>query len=272
MNNLMHSIQRNRVSLLMIFACVFGSFLGLAQTPPTLYGQINMLKVDAGKEREFLSFMRETVKPVHMLRRQKGQIVLWILFKVHFTGANDEYNYVAVHYYPTWAKTEEGYVLQDLFKEVNPKADAVALGAKLRELGTLVRTHLFYRSHAVEPQTPVPSKYVRLDYMKVKPGKNADYVRAETEDWMPFHQTLVNEGQSTGWGLWQLVFPGGSDSPYDYVTSNRYSTYEQVMATDYEKTFRKASPSKDINKIFEKTTGARDLVKSELWEVVDMLQ
>jgi hypothetical protein len=231
-----------------------------------------MLKVPGGKDQEFRKFMSETIKPVHVLRRQKGEIVLWILFKVHFTGTNDEYNYVVVHYYPTWAKTEAPLLLPDLLREVNPKADPVAIGTKARELSTLVRKHLLYRSHAVEPQTPVPSKYVRLDYMKVKPGKNAEYVRAETEDWMPFHQTLVNGGQSTGWGLWQLLFPGGTDSSYDYVTSNRYSTYEQVLATDYEKTFKTASPSKDINKIFERTTQTRDLVKSELWEVVDILQ
>jgi hypothetical protein len=136
----------------------------------------------------------------------------------------------------------------------------------------LVRKHIFYRTHAIEPNPPVPSKYIRLDYMKIKPGKSADYVKAETEDWMPFHQSLVNDGQSTGWGLWQFVFPGGSDSPYDYVTSNRYATYAQVMATDYEKTFRKASPSKNVNDIFARTTQTRDLVKSELWEVVDMLE
>ena len=43
------------------------------------------------------------------------------------------------------------------------------------------------------------------------------------------------------------------------------------MATDYEKTFKKASPSKNTNDIFNRTTSSRDLIRSELWEVVNML-
>ena len=71
--------------------------------------------------------------------------------------------------------------------------------------------------------------------------------------------------------MWQLVLPGGSAAPYDYVTSTRYSTYSQVAGTDYEKTFKKVSPSKNINDIFQRAEQTRDLVRTELWEVVTML-
>lgn len=135
----------------------------------------------------------------------------------------------------------------------------------------MARTHMLYQIEAVEPSPPVPSKYVRLDFMKIKPGKVAEYLRVEREDWIPFHQTLVNEGKSSGWGLWQLVFPGGTDSSYDHITSSRYTTYDQVLATDYAGTFKKVSPGKNVNDIFNRATNSRDLVRTELWEVVDML-
>lgn len=277
MKNLIYYMQnRNQVSFLLMLAFVVSSSFAMAQTPsqtpPPLFAGLMMMKVAPGKSGDFEKFMKETMLPVHNLRRQKGKIVHWIMFKVHFTGGNDAYNYVGVHYYPSWANTEANESLAALWKEANPKADLVAINAKFNELVTIVHQHLFYRAHAIEPKTPVPAKYVRLDYMKVKPGKDSDYLKAETEDWMPFHQTLVNEGQSTGWGLWQSVFPSGTDSPYDYVTSNRYNTYAQVMETDYEKTFQKASPSKKLDDIFNRTTQSRDLVKSELWEAVVMLE
>ena len=264
-------LKRNQVSFLLIAAFVFAAILSAAQSPPEVYASIVMHKVYPGKHAEFQTFMKETIKPIHVLRREKGKIFLWILFRVHFAGGADEYNYVQVSYYSSWANTEPTLLFPALAREVHPETDPETISAKFRELTSVQRIHLVNRVDAVEPTPPVPSKWVRLDYMKVKPGKTSDYLKAEREDWKAFHQTLVNDGQSTGWALWQRVFPGGANAEYDYVTSNRYASYADIMATDYEKTFKKASPSKNINDIFNRTTSSRDLVRSELWEVVDML-
>lgn len=272
MKNLSYFLsKRNQVSFLLIVVFVFAAKLTAAQSPPEVYARVVMLKVTAGKNAEFERFMKETMKPIHVLRREKGKIFLWILFRVHFVGAADEYNYVEVHYYPSWENTEMNLSFQALVREAHPETDPASITAKLLELRSVARSHLVYRADAIEPTPPAPSKYIRLDYMKVKPGKTQAYLKVERDDWMPFHKTLVNNGQSTGWALWRRVFPGGSDAEYDYVTSNRYANYADVMATDYEKTFKTASPSKNINDIFDRTTSSRDLVKSELWEVVDML-
>lgn len=267
----MHFLKkRNQVSFLLTLMFFVATSLSKAQGPPPLYSRISMFKATPGKEQEYLQYINQTMKPALLRLRQNGAIVQWIFFKVHFTGAADEYNYVGVTYSTSWEDTYQ-FSLSALLKEIDPEVDAAAIEAKLREYRTLVREHIVYRLEAIEPNPPVPSKFVRLDFMKVKPGKTADYLRAERDDWMPFHQTLVNDGASTGWGLWQGVFPGGTSAPYDYITSNRYSTYAHVMATDYEKTFKKASPAKNIGDIVNRTTQSRDLVKSELWEVVNML-
>lgn len=260
----------NQVSLLLIAVFVLCSFATLAQAPPPLYAKITMFKVYAGKQLEFEKFMNETIKPTHVLRRQQGKIVMWILFRVHNTGELDEYNYAAVSYYPSWAATEP-YNPADLLKQVNANADPVGVGARLRELRTVVRQHIIYRADVIEPNPPIPSKYVRLDYMKVKPGKNAAYLKLEREEWMPFHRRLLADGQITGWALWQMVLPGGSGLAYDYATSQRYGTYSQVMGVDYAATFKKVYPDKNVTDILTRTTDSRELVKSELWEVVDML-
>lgn len=241
-----------------------------APSPPRLFARVTMLKAKEGKEKDFENFVRDRIKPLQALRRQQGKIALWIFFKVHFAGQGDDYNYVGVTYAPAWASMEtEPWA--SLLKEMDADADVGAFLASQRELRTMVREHVLYQLEALEPNPPVPSRYVRLDYMKTRPGKTSDYLKLEREDWMPFHQTLINDGQCSGWGLWQVVFPGGTGLPYDYVTSNRYSTYAQVLATDYEKTFKKATPAKNVNDVFNRTTQSRDIVKSELWEVVEIL-
>jgi len=60
----------------------------------------------------------------------------------------------------------------------------------------------------------------------------------------------------------------GTSSNHDYVTSNVFSSYDQFANQDYEGAFKKAHPGKDANAMMEKTGKARDLVKSELWELV----
>ena len=264
--------RRNQVSFLLLFAFVLSGFISIAQAPTEMFARVFMLKVPAGKQAEFETFMKDKMKPVQELRREKGKIILWILFKVHLAGETDEYNYADVSYYPSWANTEANLSLPALVREAHEGADAAQFIAKLHEVCSITKKHMLYRTEAVEPNPPVPSKYVRLDYMKIKPGKTAEYLRVERDDWMPFHQSLVNEGKSSGWGLWQLVFPGGTDASYDYVTSNRYSTYDQILGTDYAGTFKKVSPGKNVNDIFMRATNSRDLVRSEVWEVVDMLQ
>jgi len=263
--------MRNEVSYLVVLGFVLVSFGSIAQAPPSnVFARLTLIKVEEGKQQEFETFVRETIKPLQALSRQKGKIVLWIMFKVHFTGQADEYNYVGVSYYPSWANTNRES-LAGLYRELNPNSDLAAFQQKQRDLRTFVHEHLLYQLETLEPSTSALSRYVRLDYMKVKPGKTEDYLNAEREDWMPLHKVLINDGQSSGWGLWQVIFPGGTSFPYDYVTSNRYTTYEQVLMGDYEQAFRKASPDKNMNEIFERTTQSRDLVKSELWEVIEIL-
>lgn len=112
------------------------------------------------------------------------------------------------------------------------------------------------------------AKYIEIDFMKTTPGMGAEYVRSEKEDWKPVHQALVDGGQRVGWTLWGLGMPGGTSNNHDYVTSNVFSSYDQFSNQDYEGAFKKAHSGKDANTMMEKTGKARDLVKSELWELV----
>jgi hypothetical protein len=260
----------NKVSFLLMVVFLLMRGWGYAQNgPPQLFARLTLLKATPGKEKEFENFVQGTIKPLQDLRRQSGEMAFWIFFKVHFTGQADAYNYVGVGYYPTWAHTEQE-PLSELLSQSNPNADIIAFTTKQRELRTVVGESVFYQLEAVEPNPPVPSKYVRVDYMKVKPEKETEYLDIERKDWMPLHQRMMSEGQSSGWGLWQVVFPYGTGSPYNFATSSRYTTYDQVLQVDYDAMFKKVSPSKNVNDVFNRTTQSRELVKSELWEVLAM--
>lgn len=261
----------NQVSFLLLLSFLFVSITSFAQTPTPVFARVVMQKVPAGKEQEFEKFMKETMKPVHELRKQKGKIINWYLFKVHFTGANDEYNYVSVHYYNAWAKSEANEDWPSLIKEAHPKADATA-SVNINELRTIVRNHIYYRQEAVDPKTPVPFKYIMIDFMKVKPGMLAEYMKVEKDEWKAFHQHLADNGKAAGWGLWSLILPGGTGRTHEFATSSRYTNYAQLAEVDYAGTFKAVYPSKDPQAAFDRADKARDLVRSELWEMITGLQ
>ena len=132
-----------------------------------------------------------------------------------------------------------------------------------------MRQAIYSRVDGTTPKAgAAPAKYIEIDFMKVTSGMGAEYVRVEKEDWKPVHQALVDGGQRVGWTLWSLAMPAGTSNNHDYVTSNIFSGYDQFSNQDYEGAFKKAHPGKDANSMMEKTGKARNIVKSELWELV----
>lgn len=264
----------NFIPFLMVLCLSLAMFGTTAQTTPTqtVFARVLFQKVVPGQEQEFEKILKENIKPAHQLRKQNGKITNWRLFKVHFTGTQDEYGYVSVTYYDSWAKTEANDNWPELIKAANPKTtDIAGVIAKLQAVRTIVRDYLFYREDFVTSKTPVPFKFALMDFMKVKEGMNDPYLKAEKEDWKPVHQTLSDNGKRTGWGLWSLVMPGGTRTSYDYVTSNLFSSYEQLSSSGYEEAFKKAHPGKDMQVMFNEVAKTRDLVRSELWELIESL-
>jgi hypothetical protein len=148
-NRICLSKERNRVSLFFMFVFAFSAFHSFAQAPQ-IYAVVTTFKVQPGKQLDYEQFVQQNSKPIQMLQRQKGKIVQWIFYKVHFVGGSDAYDYVAVTYHSGWDNTQPGKPGEAL-KAAQPDADVAAFGARLREMRTLVSQQVFYRANAVEP-------------------------------------------------------------------------------------------------------------------------
>ena len=62
---------------------------------------------------------------------------------------------------------------------------------------------------------PAPTKFALLEYIKIEPGKAADYRKLEQEVWVPIHRERVKMGVIKSWSAWGVRFPGGSSREYD---------------------------------------------------------
>lgn len=65
---------------------------------------------------------------------------------------------------------------------------------------------------AMLPNTALHAQMIALiDYMKVPEGGDAEYLKVEQEIWKSMHQEWVNQGKMTGWYLWSIPYPGGTN-------------------------------------------------------------
>lgn len=103
-----------------------------------------------------------------------------------------------------------------------------------------------------------------VDYMKVPPGAEGDYLEVEREMWKPVHQELINQGKLAGWFLYRIPYPGGTNAGYHYATVRIFNDMAQLEnpGSGLGAAFEKAHPGKDGDAMFEKTIQSRDLVKT----------
>jgi hypothetical protein len=55
------------------------------------------------------------------------------------------------------------------------------------------------------------------------------------------------------------------------VTVNYFPDFQKIGAADYNAAFAKAHAGKNMDELGTKTDNLRDLVRSELWQVVDVV-
>ncbi len=105
-----------------------------------------------------------------------------------------------------------------------------------------------------------------IDYMKVEPGNEKDYVALE-KVWQKIHQYNVDRGAVDEWQLLSVTFSANSD--YDFVTrtsfSNEAKLGDYMTAGPFPEDLNELLTEEEM-KIFDKTSALRKMVRSEVWE------
>lgn len=255
------------VTLVMIFVLGATSFRSFAQEP-NLFVVIECMKVKQSDEAKYLAVEKDIWKPIHQERVKQGKILGWLLYKVHYTAENDEYNYATATIFADPANLENPYEGIDPAK-VHPNMNIEEAYKKTVESRDLVKRNLIRRAGFAYPENspgPAPFKYIEVNYMKSKEG---NYVASANSIWKPIHQEFINSGTRAGWSLWTAVYPRGSEADFQFVTVNYFKDNSQIGAANMVEAFKKAHPDKHQQTELGKVSATRDIVRVELWEVLD---
>lgn len=79
-------------------------------------------------------------------------------------------------------------------------------------------------------ETPFEPTFTEWEFMKVLPGKEADYLKVE-KVWKKVHQRRKAEGKILAWTLLRRVYPNGTNTAYDYAAITTYKSGVELEAT-----------------------------------------
>lgn len=259
-----------------MFVLVFSILIlssALAQSDsPTLYVRVDYMKVAPGNEEDYVNVERTTWKPIHEARMKAGIITNWFLYSVEYpSGTNADYTYATVNIYDDFSKMKDDYP-ESVMQTAHPDVKFGEMMAKTLASRDLVRSELWVMHDSVQPDQPAP--YIHVNYMKVAPDQGQEYLKLEREIYKPVHQAAKAAGYEAGWAVYSLMYPGGTQRPYNYGTVDFFDEFSDLAAGLPDEVFEKAHPSLSEEgwaEIWQRTANARDLVRRELWALVDQV-
>ena len=235
---------------------------------PILYVLVEFMKVKQADIDKYLELEKTFWKPIHEERVKQKEIAGWRLFAVRYTGTSDEYNFVTGTFFHDVSKLEKVYNV-DVEKIHSGKDKDKAYQETLKSRELVKRTLLVMNSSI---NSNVPYKYLQINFMKVKQGEGNMYLNMENSIWKPVHEELTKAGLKSGWSVWNVIYPGGSGTDYQFITVDDLSEFTQIKMGGYESAFGKVHAGKDVDELMSQTNNSRILVRSELWELLDSSQ
>lgn len=260
-----------RISLLTILVCLILAFSTIAQDRQGKYMHVDYLKIENSSDDDFLRHISSTFLSIQELRKENGSIDNWYVYKVTYPGTqNSFYNYVVI----TISEQMSGF--EDVLEQYSdqlPRKDRQKLTDDYMSFLSPNHSELWkIRNSVVTDDSFSPSRYIVINYMNVGLGYEYEYQMFEDEIARPLHEERMNRNQMRGWELHELLMPRGLDYGYNFSTLDYFENLEDIEFGFTDELIRHTHPDTNIIEFFENIYRTRDLVKSELWEMVEALE
>jgi len=260
--------MRSPIVLLFVLALLSSSF---AQHGDDIYMQVDYMKTLEGAHDDYIWMENMIYKPIHQERINTGEIVGWYLYEVQYpSGADTEYDFVTLTAYANFSLMDEfGTPYSEILSKAHPDKSEEEIAKYARDTRKLVKSEVI-KSYERFPLNPdKPAKSLLVDYMKVAPVNDALYRRMESEIWQPLHKKRKDLNHIVSWGLYELMFPGGMNYPYNYATATGFKSWDMIKDSWPEGIWKDVHPSATQAELEQRAHEIRDLVSSQIWKLVD---
>lgn len=117
---------------------------------------------------------------------------------------------------------------------------------------------------ASEP--PDRQLYMKIDYVKTLQGGGSEYIKIEREIWKPVHNERLRLGIISDRRIYKVI-AGEPGSRYDYVITTVFNDFGKIDDYRLDAIISEIYPSDDPDGIRRRTDSAREVVRSEIWQI-----
>ena len=234
---------------------------------------VQYLNASPAQESEFYEVESTIWKKMHAARIKEDLLDGYSLFRVISpTGTKTEYNFVVVLEYETVEKLAGHFESYGVDYTSILSAQEISTAIRTPEIRDLVYEEVWLNLETVF--RPNPEKMYRFQVfnaMKLRPGVTADeYQRVESTYWKPVHQKRINDKNMFGWGIYNMIIPGGTEREYSWATVDFYDNFIDIMG-DTNGHFNNIHGTKNAAKYMEETIGSRDQLRTEVRELLEYM-
>ncbi|TVR13841.1 MAG: hypothetical protein EA391_13545 [Balneolaceae bacterium] len=238
-----------------------------AQNHQGYYMHIDYLHIEQTEIINFERSIEEVIKPIQRARIDSENLREWYLYRVAFPGSRDtQHNYVVV------SLSSDICGFEDIHNQVAVSFSGDDVDKMMGIYFSLMvpnHSELWRINNSVlASEDAKPSRYFGMDYMDVPPGMEYAYQMMEDEVARPLHELRMEMGNMKGWELFTLITPGGSEYGYNFATGNYLGNLRNLEFGFSEELIRINNPETNVREFFDNIEETRDLVRSELWELV----
>ncbi|MGM0458541.1 MAG: hypothetical protein ACQERO_04285 [Bacteroidota bacterium] len=243
------------LAILLLPLCLMG------QNQQGKYIKIDYLEVNQQQLDRFTDSVIDRLKEIQRDRVSSADIDSWAIYRVLYSGsAYRDYNFVSVTVSDSMSS----------FDSFNSSfTDAIRLESERNRYAISKSEIWTIRNSLNDNQSEAPSNYMMMDYMEVKLGRELEYQMLEDEVAKPLHEERLETDTMEGWEMYQLVTPGGINYGYNFATGNYFTDLDHIEFGFNEELIRSQNPNVDLMEFFNQIWSTRDLVRSEVWQLID---
>ncbi len=263
-------MKKTTIFLSLLIAILSSSLL-YAQSHEGYYMHVDYVQIEKNNIRNFEEQITSTLKPIQKARINSGSIKEWYIYRVAYPGAqNSPYNHVVI------SIGDDLKDFEDLQQQISDQFSEETRNEMMENYYQLLspnHSELWSINNSVlKGENSKPSRYFMMDYMDVPAGMEYAYQMMEDEIARPIHEHRMELEQMNGWELYGLIVPGGTEYGYNFATGNFYESLNSFEFGFTEEIIRQSHPDTDVNEINDNIDQTRDLVRSEVWELIDYVK
>ena len=239
--------------------------ISYAQTEDGAYLNIDYLKVETEKLTDFEQLVNSEWTPILESEVNAGAMTGSYFYKVVYPGGNlSKYNYVLVRTYQNLDDvTSPKRRLNELLSGEN------GLLSKSLALADYQYSELWKTEAGVmSVMDPEPGEYAVINFMRVKPGMENQYLALENDIARPLHEERIQQDMMHNWRTYSLLKPGGVGYDYNFITADFYDNVSNIEYGFTNEIMQSVMPRANFTETMNAIIDTREIVNSELWQLL----